>query len=129
MAEDLGAFGQVEYLRRRDERNARIIAMGMPFIYDASIDREWPKLESILVRQEYGHFVISLDLGRDMLGRLYLAKGYSEGFRLDERMAEHQAFLEACVDKVNLHIGEAKFPRRLELGLQAVNAWLNLLGD
>lgn len=122
--EDLLRFEQDEYLRRRDERGRELINSGKSFIYDASIDREWKRLSKWLTEKNYKHFIISLDLSRGLLDKIYDAKGYTEGYRLDELIAQHQAFLEGYGDLVDLHITDKEFKERLNIALDAIKSWL-----
>lgn len=124
MQEDLLHFDQEEYLRRRDARGKKLINSGMSFIYDASVDREWSRLNDWLVGAGYQTFVISLDLSKAFLEKLYQAKGYTEGNRLDLLLQQHNDFLERYGNVVNLHITDKEFAQRLEVARQAVQIWL-----
>jgi predicted kinase len=121
--EDLLRFDQDEYVRRRNERSQELITSGRSFIYDASIDREWPRLSEWLQTKNYQHFIISLDLSRELLNKLYEAKGYAEGHRLEELMSQHESFLADYGGLVGAHVTDANFDRRLEVSLAAVGAW------
>ncbi len=127
--EDLLRFDQEEYLHRRNDRSKALLHTGMPFIYDASVDREWGRLAEWLAEDNYRHFIISLDLSRELLDKIYAAKGYTEGYRLNELMAQHAQFLEEYGNTTGLHITDAEFSRRLDVSLQAVKAWIASLSN
>lgn len=118
--EDLGAFDQSEYERRRDERLKALIASGKSFIYDASVDRQWLKLKDWL--GDYQTFIISLDLSQAKIEQLYKAKGYTETQLIPQLYQQHQDFLKEHGQEVNLHITDESFADRLELSLKAVLA-------
>lgn len=124
--EDLLLFDQQEYERRRDARGKQIISSGKPFIYDASIDREWPRLKEWLTAGSYQSFIVSLDLSRTLLAKLYEAKGYHDTLdRLETLMHDHDRFLDQHGDVVNRHIDDQAFPKRLEISLQSASQWIS----
>ena len=123
VSEDLLKFDQEEYLSRRDARNAKIRELGRPFIYDASVDREWERMVPFWTEHGYEIFVISLGLSRELLGQIYKAKRYREA-ELERFVADHSAFLDSHGPSIGVHISDADFPRRLEISLEAVTLWL-----
>lgn len=118
--EDLGAFDQGEYERRRDERLKTLIASGKSFIYDASVDRQWPKLKDWL--GDYQAFIISLDLSQTKIEQLYKAKGYTETQLIPQLYQQHQDFLKEHDAEVSLSIKDDDFPQRLQISLQSVKS-------
>lgn len=113
-----------EYIKRRLDRTPRLLAYQRSFIHDASVDREWEMIKPALDEAGYNVFVISLDLSRDLLERLYLAKGYHESLaRLDQLMGDHERFLMKYRDVVGCTITNESFSRRLEKSLDAVKEW------
>ncbi len=125
VVEDLGVFDQAEYLERRNDRLVFFLDQGWPFILDASMDRDWAQAKEVLQEKGYDHFVISLDLSKDFLAMLYERKNYHESReRLDQLVADHEAFLEAYKTDVNLHIKDADFPERLEKSYLAAQEWI-----
>lgn len=125
VTEDLLRFDADEYSRRLNQRAKEILSSGRSFIYDASVDRKWSKLDGWLKEYDYESFVISLDFSRSLIERIHAAKGYQEAHRLDALMQEHADFLKNYGDVVNLHINDEQFPDRLELSLIAVKDWLS----
>ena len=96
VVEEEGDFSEMEYLKRRDDRIHQIVNSGMSFIYDASVDRIW-KDKKIFWRKELGYnvFIISLDLSKELLVKLYNAKKYNETLlRIDELIEDHHIFLD-----------------------------------
>lgn len=122
--EDRLEFDQVEYRRRRDERCKQLISRGRSFIYDASVDREWTGLNDWLQEKNYRHFIISLDLSRELLDKIYESKGY-EGHHLEQLLSQHQNFIANHGDQIGLHITDQGFEERLNVSLLAVKSWLN----
>lgn len=127
VTEDLLKFDKTEYEKRRDERGKQLIASGKSFIYDASIDREWQKLQSWLAPENYRTFIISLDLSKLFLEKLYEAKQYTQSLaRLDVLMSDHQNFVDTFGQYINVHITDAEFQDRLDVSLNALRNWLDV---
>ncbi|MFH0927984.1 MAG: hypothetical protein V1821_00755 [bacterium] len=123
--EDIGRFDEREYLKRRDARLYELLGSGASFIYDASIDREWENRRSQVAELGYEVFIISLDLSRAALERLYRAKGYQESAkRLDELMNDHGNFIASHQKDIALHLNDQNFGNRLTLSLDGVYKWL-----
>jgi hypothetical protein len=129
--EDFIDYNHDEYLRRRDERLKQLLASGKSFIYDASIDRTGPKLNSDFDQTDgYDMFIISLDLSSKLVHQLYGAKGYDDFNRnFEQWFQNHESFRENYDQIINLHIDDQSFPNRLELSLQSVKNWLELSGN
>ena len=114
--EDLREFQDQEYKKRRDDRLEAVLERNISFIYDASIDREWQKLHEWLLNYNYAWFIISLDLSKDLLVKLYKIKGYGESMeRIDQLISDHDNFLLKHGQEINLHISDAEFDERLSL--------------
>lgn len=123
--EDIGRFNEEQYKKRRDERAEAILKSGASFIYDASVDREWLSLRQWLVQAEYECFIISLDLSKDLLIRLYEVKGYKESRqRLDQLLLEHQNFLNQHFTEIGVHITDEQFSDRLSIALSAAKHFM-----
>jgi hypothetical protein len=123
--EDLGNLDNEEHLKRRDARLKEIIENGTSFIIDASVDRTWSKLKESLQENGYDYFIISLDLSKNLLERLYKAKGYTDSLKIiDELMQDHQKFLDEFGGDVGVHITDAEFEDRLEVAHKAVEKWM-----
>jgi hypothetical protein len=125
VTEDRGAFDEQEYQKRRDERIKEVIESGQSLIYSASVDRQWKRFREVLDETGYRYFVISMDLSRDFLVKLYHAKNYHESLAiLDESRADHEVFLEGYGKEAGLHITDKEFHDRLELSYTAVKQWI-----
>ncbi len=120
VTEDLLQFDQSEYIKRRDERGQTILQSGRSFIYDASVDREWIRLRSWLREAGYSYYVISLDLSKYFITRLYRAKGYTEIDRLDLLIAQHKEFTTKNSSAITLCITDGNFSDRLALSLAEI---------
>lgn len=125
VVEDLGTFDQAVYLERRNDRLIFLLDQGWPFILDASVDREWTQAKELFQEKGYDHFVISLDLSKAFLATLYERKNYHESRqRLDQLVADHDAFLATSGADVNLSLTDADFPERLEKSYLAAQEWI-----
>ena len=123
--EDRGFFDEEDFNNRRADRLREIINVKTSFIGDFSIDREWKNYRHVLAQAGYSCFIISIDLGRKYIERLYAVKKYDESLqRLDQFMSDHEAFLRDYGADVGLHITDDLFPQRLELSLGACRDWL-----
>lgn len=123
--EDQLFFDIPEFDRRLLARLEEPVASKQSFIYDASVDRSWPETKRRLEAAGYSHFVISLDLSRELLIKLYRAKDYAYDQKLfDDYYAQHAAFLEDHTADIGLHITDNEFSERLERSLKAARKWL-----
>ena len=78
-----------------------------------------------LSKYTYKYFIISLDLSKELLIKLYQAKGYDESLkRLDTLLQDHEKFLERFSDDVGFSISDDQFLNRLELSLKNVDDWI-----
>ena len=124
MLEDSLVYDGKEYEKIRNSRLEEFMKSGVSFIYDASVDRKWSELKNNADVCGYSIFVISLDLSKDFLASLYKLKGYHETLaRINELVADHDAFLVNYMNVVGVHIGEKEFKNRLELSYKAVKNW------
>ena len=124
VTEDVGHFDVEEYNKRQAQRSRAVLASGISFIYDASVDRKWAEAEKEFKQAGYRLFVISFDLSYGMLLKLYAAKGYTQGDRLPLLIQQHDAFLKQYGDVVGLHITDEQFSDRLSLAKEHVTRWL-----
>jgi hypothetical protein len=124
--EDLGEFNEEEFRHRVLSRVENLFRSNVSFIFDASIDREWKNYSQKIQESNYQIFIISLDFSRDLLKKIYLAKGYKESLScLDQLMADHQQFLAESKNIINLHLFDPDFTQRLVLSEKALRNWLN----
>lgn len=125
VTEDFLEFNEDEYIKRRNERGEEVLKKGTSFIYDASFDRNWEQFSEYLTKYNYRWFIISLDPSKELLTRLYKAKGYKESFeRIDQLLKDHEDFLANYSDKVGFHINDYNFKTRLPDSLQKVKSFL-----
>lgn len=124
--EDLWEFNQEEYTKRRNSRLKDILDSNISFIYDASVDREWLKFKEQLMIRNYKWYIVSLDLSKDLLARLYLSKEYHESLkRIDELINDHKIFIENNSQDINLHISNEQFDNRIQIGYENILKWIN----
>ena len=122
--EDLLGYNVKEYKKRRDKRLKGIIDKGNSFILDASIDREWVNYKKLVDESNYKIFIISIDLSKDFLIKLFKAKNYEAIDKLDGWIKDHQDFLVQYGTIVNLHITDKNFKDRLQISSDAFKKWL-----
>ena len=126
VTEDYLEFNETEFRKRASERVEEILKKGFSFIYDASVDREWPNVQEYLIKYNYHWFIISLDTSKDFLTKLYIAKGYEETLKkIDELFKDHENFLLKYSNQVSLSIDNKNFQTRLQDSLQQVESFLN----
>lgn len=125
VTEDFLKFVETEYEQRKDKRAEEIIKKGISFIYDASVDRKWDTLQEYLVKYNYCWFIISMDINKGFLTKLYKAKGYEESLaRIDEVLEDHKSFLSKYSGQVGLSIDDYNFNTRLQDSLTSVENFL-----
>lgn len=123
--EDFGFFNNEEYLKRRNSRLGEILIAGNSFICDVSVDREWEGFKEKLIAFNYDFFIISLDLSKELLIKLYQAKNYLESLeRIDELIEAHNKFLNEYSVDVNLHITDAEFLNRMQFSYDEIKKYL-----
>ncbi|MBI2448316.1 hypothetical protein HYV44_02015 [Candidatus Microgenomates bacterium] len=123
--EDLGNFDFEEYCERRDKRIHEAVERGLSIIYDASADREWVDRKAVAEKFGYRYFIISIDLSRNFILKLYEAKGYADLIpEIEKCFDDHEKFLAQFSADVGIHIADKDFPNRLEIALKAVTKWL-----
>lgn len=124
--EDLGMFDNEEHLKRRNSRLEEVIINGNSFICDVSVDREWWKFKEKLISSNYNFFIISLDLSKELLTKLYLSKKYFESLeRIDELIWDHDNFLNKYSNDINLHINDKNFINRIQISYNKVREYLD----
>lgn len=123
--EDLGFFDSNEHIKRRNSRLEEIIKVWNTFICDVSVDREWLGLKEKLVSYDYDFFIISLNLSKDLLSKLYKAKEYFNSLsRIDEIIEDHNNFLAKYSDDIKLNITDNDFINRIQISYQEVGKYL-----
>ncbi len=123
--EDMGFLDEEEYIRRRDIRLKEILNSGIPFIYDASIDRAWKDKKEYIIQAQYEPYIISLDLSKELLIKLYKAKSYNDSLLvIDTFIQDHNYFLGKYEDDINLHITDKDFKDRLNIVYSNVKKYL-----
>lgn len=124
VTEERGYLDEEEYQKRRNNRVEEMLETGQSFIFDASIDRSWDVFEQYLKSFGYSWFVISIDISKELLTRLYHAKNYSfTPEEIDQNYEEHQQFLKEHPEHINLHLTDDDFLNRLELSAKAFEDW------
>jgi hypothetical protein len=124
--EDEGFLDEEKFYQTRDKRIKDILERKISFILDTSVDRRWKQLKEWLERYNYKWIIISIDLNKDFLAKLYKAKGYVESLqRIDKILADHKKFLQKFSAEVNIWINEENFAKRLEICYRAIKKITN----
>jgi hypothetical protein len=127
VTEDLGKFDSVEHIKRRNKRLKEITKSGISFICDLSVDREWKMLKKLLVKNKYRWYIISLDLSKQFLVKLYKVKGYNNSLNvLDKFWNDHDNFIKNNGNEIGLHISDVDFKNRCETSFKKVRKYLNV---
>lgn len=120
--EDLGKLDKNKVDGIYEYRMASLIEKNANFILDTSIDRKADETLSQLTN--YDIFVISFDISKNFLMKLWEYKGYElEEKVFDRNYREHLDFLDKYNNIVDLSIGDENFAERLELSLTVANKW------
>lgn len=127
--EDLGFLDESEFRSRAHLRALDLMKSGKSFIFDASIDRQWPNLKKLVDKYHYQTFVISLDITYPFLKKMHKDKNYA-GFasRLRENFDSHQDFKKNYSELISFSITNKNFPKRLHISQKAVKSWLKRNG-
>jgi hypothetical protein len=121
----MGKFDIHEHVKRRDKRIAEIMKSRTSFILDASCDRTWLDLKKIFEKHGYQYLIISIDLGKPLLKKLYKAKSYTKSLqKLDKLINDHNNFLEKHTKDIFLHISDKNFPNRLRVCSKKISTWI-----
>jgi hypothetical protein len=124
--EDFLVFNEEEFRLRRNKRLKELLNKGKSFILDASIDREWINLRESVTKEDYQFFIISLDISKNFLIKLYKAKHYEESLsKIDELYNDHEEFLINYINDIALHITDRTFKQRLGLSENKFKEFLN----
>jgi hypothetical protein len=130
VTEDLLKFDEEEFRKRSMNRLITLFKTRNSFILDLSIDRRWKIYQEEVVKSDYKVFIISLDLSRDFLIKLYKTKKYFDSLKdIDKFIAEHQEFLSKYSSQVNLIINDQNFINRLKLTEEHLSIWLKNNGS
>ena len=123
--EDFGLLDSEEYIIRRNNRLGKIIKSKVSFICDASVDREWSEFKNMLIKNGYQYFIISLDLSKELLTKLYIAKKYFESLeRIDELINDHDVFLKNNLNDIGLHLSDDNFKNRCQISYDKIVKWM-----
>ncbi len=125
VVEDLLHFDEDEYQQRKNARMRSLMESKKSFLCDVSVDRRWKELREQLNKNGYSWFLISLDLSKELVEKLYAAKEYAVSSKtLDQLLDDHEQFLAKHDADIALHITDETFLQRLSLSLEKVKNWL-----
>jgi len=111
---DEGLFRKVFF-----ERLTKVLSDWFPIILDLSVDREWSNIKLLLEKYDYKYFIISFNLTKNFLSKLYFDKGY-ENFvpDIDRYLREHEKFLDEYKKDIYVEITDDIYINRLEIILK-----------
>jgi hypothetical protein len=117
-----------EFTKRAWERYQPLLQKGVCFIDDSSADRSWKQRPTDqyyqLKQYDYDFFIISIDLSREYLQKLYDIKDAPQGEQADRYHNDHVQFLELYSDDVGVHITDHNFLDRIKVAEEAVKGFL-----
>ena len=128
--EDFWFLNSDEHIKRLNARLDGILKNSVSFICDLSIDREWKSLKEMLINNNYQYFIISINLSKDLLSKLYKAKWYNESLeKIDTLLKDHESFLDTYKEDIWLNIYDTEFIDRLMISYNKTKDWINGLND
>ncbi len=123
--EDKWFLDTKEHLKRRNLRIKEILKSWIPFIADISIDREWISFKEKLSLYGYKRFIISINLSKDLLIKLYKSKWYNESLKLiDQLLQDHKNFIKNYWNDIGINIDDNEFDSRLKIAYDWTIKWL-----
>jgi nicotinamide riboside kinase len=95
------------------------------FILDSSVDRRYKEIKEGLEQNGYDMFLISIDISKEYLLRLYEAKGYVQTMdEVDRFINDHKNFLVEYEKEVDVKIDDSNFLNRLDICLKAIEDYM-----
>jgi len=116
-----------EYEKRVSSRRSEVLESSKPIIFACSVDRRWAELKQQLTEKGYGWFLISLDLSKPFVEKLFAAKGYQTDY-LDNYLKQHEDFLQNYRADVSLSITDENFAQRLALAADGLQKFIENIG-
>jgi hypothetical protein len=125
VAEDLGGYNQEEFEKRRDRRLEEMFKKDESFICDASIDRKWPEIKKYIDQYHFNCFIVSINLTKNFLIKLYNIKGYDESLKsIDRFIDDHEKFFTNNEKEIDVTIDDENFKDRLRTIENKFEDWL-----
>ena len=119
-----------EFERRLSQRRKELLKTGRSIIFDASVDRRWPEIKSELQAAGYSWFMISMELSRQFLEKLFGATDRKDFLpQLDDYFKNHQQFLKRYRSDINLEIDDANFQNRLKIAATELQKFIDGLAN
>lgn len=118
--------GVAEFDKRLDERFQRLLDLQKSVIIDGSSDRRWGERKPRLVEAGYDHFMISMEMSKAFLLKLYDETGRSWWVddNLDGYLRDHEQFLKKFQSDVSLEINDDNFIDRLNVAAAGLTKFL-----
>lgn len=118
--------GVKEFEKRLGSRFKKILDSKTSVIIDGSIDRRWPERKPKLVDAGYDWYMISMEMSKSFLLKLYADTGRSwwADEYLDLYLTQHEEFLTKFQRDVDLEISDDNFADRLEVAAKGLTKFL-----
>lgn len=114
-----------EYEKRFKARRLGLLALGMPFILDASVDREWTTYKQELTGANYDWFMIDMELSTAFIEDLFLKTDREWAIeQLPYYMAHHETFMAQYGQDVDLQITDETWHKRLQIAAGGLQRFL-----
>jgi len=124
---ELHKLDEAEYQKRRTIQLDGMLKSGKSFIYDASVDRRWEELKSLLLKNNYKTFIISLDFSKQQLQEIYQIKYGTNLDEFERTFADHQKFLKRFHKDVALSLKDEQFLNSRESALSGIKKHIGIL--
>jgi len=118
--------GVEEFEKRFAERFDRLLAAQVPVIIDGSSDRKWSERKLKLTEAGYGWYMISMELTKNFLLKLYADTGRSwwADDNLDPYLQQHEEFLHKFKADIDVEIHDDNFGDRLQVAADGLKKFL-----
>ena len=113
-----------EFNRVSRERYVELIDAKVSYILDSSVDRKWEEVKKEHEDRGYSFLLISFDMSRKWVARVYENFHNEHQFNEDGYFEEHAMFLDEHGVDIDLSITDKTFSDRIKLSEQAMRDFL-----
>jgi hypothetical protein len=115
----LNNYEKRDFNKVLDKRLHKLTKYQRSFILGVSVDRSWRDVKRELENNAYFWFLISFNLSKNLLTKMYKAKGYKESLNnIDKFIQDHGKFFREYRNDVGFIITDENFSNRLDVCLQ-----------
>jgi len=116
--EDLWYLYEDKFIEKLKNRFINLLKEGNSFVLDASVDRTWDEVKYLLKSYEYKYYIISFDISKKLLEKLYKNKWYVNFLPdTDRYIREHKEFLTKYNSDVFMKITDDNYLDRFNIVL------------